>query len=100
MQRPLEKLGWHKRIATDNTEIYYKGKDWLDSSIYVSIKNGDIVNIRNDECITLEELQAIYETALEIKRETEMENQILCNRCENTCYYGFVKCSNFKERKK
>ena len=29
MQRPLVKLGWHKRNATDTTETYYKGIDWL-----------------------------------------------------------------------
>ena len=45
MQRPLEKFGWHKRIIIDNTELYYKGKDWLNSSI--------------------------LETASEIKREKE-----------------------------
>lgn len=71
MQRPLEKLGWHKRITTDTTETYYKGNDWLYSSICVNFNatNGSMVNIMNSEDISLEELLAIYETAKQIKEE-------------------------------
>lgn len=71
MVRPLELCGWHKRIINDNTESYYKGKDWLNSLIYVMFNavNGSIVNIMNDEEISLEELLAIYQTAKQIKEE-------------------------------
>ncbi len=73
MQRPLEKLGWHKRIITDTTETYYKGINWLSSSIYVKFntKNGSIVTVINSEDISLQELLAIYNTAKQIKDESE-----------------------------
>lgn len=71
MQRPIEKLGWHKRQFNDICESYYKGENWLKSSIYISfnVKNGDIVDFMNDEYVPFEELQAIYETAKQIKEE-------------------------------
>ena len=74
MQRPIERCGWHKRIINDNTESYYKGKDWLNSSIYVKFNavNGGIVIIMNCEEISLEELLAIYYTAKQIKYESEI----------------------------
>lgn len=73
MQRPLERCGWHKRITTDTTETYYKGIDWLSSSIYVKFNttNGSIATIINSEDISLEELLAIYNTAKQIKDESE-----------------------------
>lgn len=74
MQRPLEQIGWHKRITEDNTESYYKGKDWLNSSIYVkfNVTNGSIVNIINCGEISFEELLVIYNTAKQIKDESEV----------------------------
>lgn len=73
MKRPIEQCGWHKRIINDNTESYYKGKDWLNSSIYVMFNttNGSIAAIINSEDISLEELLAIYNTAKQIKDESE-----------------------------
>lgn len=92
MQRPIEKFGWKK---WSKEEVYTK-----DESIIIFEKDKIIMDTASKFDLQFEELQAIYETALEIKRETEMEEKILCNRCENTCYYGFIKCDNFKERKK
>ena len=73
MKRPVEQCGWHKRIINDITEIYYKGKDWFNSSIYVKFNkvNGSIVSIMNCEEISLEELLAIYNTAKQIKDESD-----------------------------
>ena len=96
MQRPIEKFGWKK-----GERNRYSKRDVL---LSISFLNDGMITIQdcegNTDYISLEELQAIYETAIEIKRETEMDNQILCNRCENTCYYGLEQCDNFKERKK
>ncbi len=78
MQRPIEKLGWHKRITTDTTETYYNGKNWLDSSICIDFNatNGSIVSIMNCKNISLEELLAIYETAKQIKEEYNETNNM------------------------
>ncbi len=79
MQRPLEKLGWHKRITTDTKETFYKGEDWLNASIYIdfNVTNGSIVSIMNSEDISLEELLAIYNTSKQIKDEREGQSNVI-----------------------
>lgn len=85
MKRPLEQCGWHKRVSNDTTETYYKGKDWLNSSICINFNatNGSIVSIMNSEEISLEELLALYETAKQIKEEGELEERTFCNKSAN-----------------
>lgn len=75
MQRPIEQLGWHKRQLNDYCETYYKGKNQLNSSVCISfnIESGELVSIVNDSTITLEELQAIYETAKQIREENKYD---------------------------
>lgn len=73
--RPIEKYGWKKLpIKEEISIVFYKGETFFSSNCFVAIhlnKNGTIrgIYIRNNEEISFEELQAIYETAKEIKEE-------------------------------
>ena len=95
--RPIEYLGWFKS-RLDNCEMFYKN-----NNLRVFVKNNGDINLSTAESypneeLSFKELEAIYETAKEIKAEKEMEDKILCNKCANDCWYGFISCSNFKPK--
>lgn len=76
MQRPIEKFGY-KYKRTDPDKIVYS--NWLGSIylyFYLNSNKFELLTISNTIRIdNFEELQAIYETAKQIKEEYEYENR-------------------------
>ena len=95
MQRPIEKYGWYRYI-NDRYEKFDSGGGGT-ITFYKYSDTIEFDDFDNQE-LSFEELQAIYETAKQIKTEREMEEKILCNKCANDCWYGFIVCDNFKEK--
>ena len=95
MQRLIEEYGWRRDYGGYGFE-YGALQVVLNNKGELEITSCDLYGSR--VTLPFEELQAIYETAKQIKEEHELEERILCNKCANNCYYGFIACDNFMPR--